>query len=281
MPEEKAKILIVEDDENLAEMLNEFFMVQGYEMLSVGQGKEVVKTCRSFHPDLVILDIRLPDIDGFEVARRLRSNGRTMDIPIIFLSEKRVRADRLRGLEMGADDYISKPFDMQELRLRVRNSLRHAEQSRLINPVTGLPEGALVDERLRECLSRKDWALLLVTIENLSGFREAYGFVASDDVLRAASLMIHNAVRGVGSSGDFVGQFGPTEFLLVTKPNYQSPLGERIQNRLVDSLDFFYPHIVRGKEAPSGSRLGVRVRKLPVDNWHYKSLEDLKTRILL
>ncbi len=101
-------------------------------------------------PDLTILDIRLPDIDGYEVARRLRSNRRTEDIPIIFLTEKRNRVDRLQGLEIGADDYITKPFDIQELRLRVRNALRRSSHGALNNPVTNLPEGGLVDERLRE-----------------------------------------------------------------------------------------------------------------------------------
>ncbi len=93
--------------------------------------------------------------------RQLRSNRRTADIPIIFLTDKRHREDRLQGLELGGDDYITKPFDIQELRLRVRNALRRTSGSTLTNTVTGLAEGALVDERLLECLDRKDWALLL------------------------------------------------------------------------------------------------------------------------
>ncbi len=100
----------------------------------------------------MILDIRLPDIDGFEVARRLRANRKTREIPIIFLTEKRERNDRLKGLELQADDYITKPFDIQELRLRVRNALQRSRQGPLTNPVTGLPEGSLVDEALEQGL---------------------------------------------------------------------------------------------------------------------------------
>lgn len=280
MPEEKSTILIVEDDVDVAEMLTAYFRAQNYNVLAVNWGEDAVKSGRANHPDLVILDIRLPDIDGFEVARRLRTHQRTQDIPIIFLTEKRERSDRLQGLELGADDYITKPFDIQELRLRVRNSLRRSGQTSLNNPVTGLPEGALVDERLRECLQSSDWALLVVAIENLGGFREAYGFVASDDVQRAVSLMIHNAMRDMGGSSDFIGHLGPTEFLLVTQGNTLPALSERIRSRLEQSLDYFYPLRDRGAEVVSSGRLGVRMGSLTPAEGRFGSVDDLKKRLL-
>lgn len=277
MSEIKSAILVVEDDVDVAEMLTAYFRAQGYDVSAVNWGEDAVEACRSNRPDLVILDIRLPDIDGFEVARRLRTNQRTMDIPIIFLTEKRERSDRLQGLEVGADDYITKPFDIQELRLRVRNALRRNSQSALTNPVTGLAEGALVDERLRECLESTDWALLLVSIEHLSDFREAYGFVASDDVQRAVSLMIHNAMRGVGGSKDFVGQIGPTDFVLVTTPNNLTALLERIRSRLEQSLDYFYPLKDRG--VTTGNRLNVRMGSLSASDGPFRNLEALKSAL--
>lgn len=276
MTENKSTILVVEDDVDVAEMLTAYFRAQGYEVSAVNWGEDAVQACRSNRPDLVILDIRLPDIDGFEVARRLRTNQRTLDIPIIFLTEKRERSDKLQGLEVGADDYITKPFDIQELRLRARNALRRTTQSALTNPVTGLAEGALVDERLMECLESNDWALLLVAIENLTEFREAYGFVASDDVQRAVSLMIHNAMRGLGSAKDFVGQVGPTDFLLVTTPPNMAPLTERIRARLEQSLDYFYPLKDRGNQNVTPNRLGVRLYQLTATEGPFKDLNELK-----
>ncbi|RPJ18482.1 MAG: DNA-binding response regulator, partial [Chloroflexi bacterium] len=124
----KSKILIVEDDLDVAEMLNAYFRVQGYEVFTVNWGEDGVRAAQTVLPDLIILDIRLPDIDGYEVARRVRTDRRTNEIPIIFLTEKRERIDRLQGFEVGADDYITKPFDVQELRLRVRNSLKRVSQ---------------------------------------------------------------------------------------------------------------------------------------------------------
>jgi PleD family two-component response regulator len=278
--EAKETLLVVEDDVDVAEMLTAYFRAQGYDVLAVNWGEDAIKACRANRPDLLILDIRLPDIDGFEVARRLRSNQRTMDIPIIFLTEKRERNDRLQGLEIGADDYITKPFDIQELRLRVRNSLRRTEQSSLTNPVTGLPEGTLVDERLQGCLNSAEWGMLLVTIDNLSGFREAYGFVASDDVQRAVSLMIHNAMGGLGDSvDDFLGQLGPTEFVLITQPAALLALEERIRTRLDQSLDYFYPLKDRGKPLQPAQRLMVRLGHLASGDGPFKNLDDLKARL--
>jgi DNA-binding response OmpR family regulator len=276
---DKDSLLIVEDDVDVAEMLTAYFRAQGYEVQAVNWGEDAVQTCRTNHPDLVILDIRLPDIDGFEVARRLRNNQRTLDIPIIFLTEMRDRSDRMKGLELGADDYITKPFDIQELRLRVRNSLRWSSQGPLTNPVTGLPEGQLVDERLRECLQSQEWAALVVSIAHLAEFREAYGFVASDDVLRAVSLMIHNAMRGLGGANDFIGQLGGTEFLLLTHPNNLAALNERIRSRLEQSLDYFYPLKDRGKPPVSGERLSVRIGQLSASDGPFKSLEALKANL--
>jgi DNA-binding response OmpR family regulator len=278
--ESKPTILVVEDDLDVAEMLSAYFRVQGYDVLIANLGEEGIQTCRTNRPDLVILDIRLPDIDGYEVARQLRSNRRTADIPIIFLTDKRHREDRLQGLELGADDYITKPFDIQELRLRVRNALRRTSGSTLTNTVTGLAEGALVDERLLECLDRKDWALLLISLENLDAFREMYGFVASDDVQRAVSLMIHNAVRSVGSVNDFLGHVSPVEFVLVTRADRVQPLIERIRDRLDQSLDFFYPLKDRGSESVQAKKLGVSLCQLTANDGTFQDLQALKAELV-
>ncbi len=262
MADKKAKILIVEDDLDVAEMLNAYFGVQGYDVVTVNWGEDGVKSCIAERPDLVILDIRLPDIDGYEVARRLRDDRRTKEVPIIFLTEKRERADRLHGLELGADDYITKPFDIQELRLRVRNSLERMVQNTLTNPVSGLPEGALVDEQLAECLQKDSHSLLLISLENLEAFRELYGFVASDDVLRAVSLMIHNAMREVGSASDFLGHLGTAEFVLIASAESAPALLERVLNRLEQSLDYFYPIRDRDDAVNWDNRLAIKTAKI-------------------
>lgn len=240
MDEAKPTILVVEDDLDIADMLNAYFRVQGYDVLTVNWGEDGVRAAQTSNPGLVILDIRLPDIDGFEVARRLRSNRRTKDIPIIFLTEKRERNDRLRGLELQADDYITKPFDIQELRLRVRNAMQRSRQGSLTNPVTDMPEGSLVDETLAANLKRSDVVMQVISLKNLDRFREVYGFVATDDLLRAVSLMIRDALRDLGTGEEFVGHLTNSDFVIITRPVQAAAMKERINKRLEQSFDYFY-----------------------------------------
>lgn len=280
MAEAKHKILIVEDDPDVAEMLNAYFRVQGYEVFTVNWGEDGVRAGQTNAPDIIILDIRLPDIDGFEVARRLRADRRTSEIPIIFLTEKRERGDRLQGFEVGADDYITKPFDVQELRLRVRNALKRVSQGSLTNPVSGLPEGPLVDERLSDVIHKSGWALLHISIIHLDSFREAYGFVASDDVLRAISLMIHNTIKEAGTADDFLGHISPTDFVVVMPPGAMSVFQDRIRSRLEQSLDYFYPIKDREQASKRPDRLSIRVTDVPSVFGRYSSVDQLKKDLL-
>lgn len=279
MNEAKSTVLIVEDDLDIADMLNAYFRVQGYEVLTVNWGEDGVRSCLTHAPDLVILDIRLPDIDGFDVARRLRSNRKTKDIPIIFLTEKRERSDRLKGLELQADDYITKPFDIQELRLRVRNALRRARQGSLTNPVTGLPEGSLVDEALSDGLERPETAVMVVAIQNFGRFHEVYGFVASDDLLRAVSLMVRDTVRDLGSSDDFVGHLTASDFLIITRQQHVNPLRERIRKRLEQSFDYFYSDQDRELGTFRDKQLGVIINDINLSTLHQPDLPHLKAEL--
>jgi PleD family two-component response regulator len=280
---EKSRILIVEDDLDLSEMLNAYFRVQGYDVQTAAWGEDAVRLSQETPPDLFVLDIRLPDIDGYEVCRRLRLHRRTQDVPVIFLTEKRDRVDKLSGLELGVVDYITKPFDIQELRLRVRNALRRATQTSLVNPVTNLPEGPVVDERLSALLlSDSKWAMLMITITGLDNFRELYGFVASDDVLRAVSLMMNNAVRDVGGENDFIGHLAPHDFMVVTSEDHLAPLRERIEMRLEQSMEYFYPLKDRekAKQAMEESRLKLVIGHVNSSQGPFADTQALKAAML-
>jgi DNA-binding response OmpR family regulator len=260
---DKPQILIVEDDLDLSEMLNAYFRVQNYEVLTAAWGEEALRIASSAPVELVVLDIRLPDIDGYEVCRRLRAQRATQHTPIIFLTEKRDRVDKLTGLELGVVDYITKPFDIQELRLRVRNALNHAARQTMINPVTDLPEGDLIDERLNLLVSGGGgkWAALLINISSLSEFREMYGFVAADDVLRAVTLMMRNAVRSYGTEDDLIGHLGAEAFIVITQAEHVQRIREHIVTRIEQSREYFYP--LRDREK---AREGMAANILRIDS---------------
>jgi len=176
----EGRVLVVEDDFDLSNMLQIYFQSQGYEVSVAPRGGDALEMCRKQLPQVVVLDIMLPDMDGYEVCRRLRSNLRTGHIPIIFLTQKDERADKIQGLELGADDYVTKPFDVEELKLRVKNTIRRAQYESLTDPTTGLPGGRLIEEQLVGLLRRDIWWLLYVGVTGLDAFREVYGFVAAD-----------------------------------------------------------------------------------------------------
>jgi DNA-binding response OmpR family regulator len=241
---DRPRILIVEDDRDTAEMLMAYFEAQGYDVSSVAWGQDAVRQAQQDAlPDLILLDIRLPDMDGYEVCKRLRAHRRTQNVPIIFLTEKRERSDRLSGLELGAVDYITKPFDIQDLRLRVRNSLRRAKYQTLVHPITGLPNEDLVEERLSLLLTHANWALLTVSVGGLNAFADRYGFVARDDALRALALVMSNSVSEGQADPDtsFVGQLGDTSFVVIVDANRGNDLRERIAARIRQSANYFYP----------------------------------------
>lgn len=275
------KILIVEDDIDLAEMLNAYFNIQGYVVLSTTKGGEAVALASEELPDLVILDIHLPDIDGFEVARCLSESHKTRRVPILFLTERSERDDKLHGLEMGVVDYITKPFDIQELRLRVRNVLRRTTTTVFENPVTGLPEGGAIDEELKRLLKDRSscWGILVATLFGLDAFRELYGFVASDDVLRVISLMIGNAAREIGGDSTFYGHLYPQAFIMIVPAEKLDPLEARIQERAAQSLEYFYPSDNRGPNAYTRDRLRVAINRLTAEQGPFKDIGGLKAAL--
>jgi diguanylate cyclase (GGDEF)-like protein len=236
----KRRLLIVEDDFDIINLLRIYFNSQGYETIVATGGEQALETCRHKLPNLVILDILLPDINGYEVCRQLRSNLRTSHIPIIFLTQKDERSDEIAGLEMGADDYITKPFDLQLLLLRVEGALRRANWLNLTSPVTGLPSSKLIEEQLRAIIRRDDWSMLYIGINDVSGFRDAYGFVAGDDVLRFTAMLLAEVLDEVGSGGDFVGHIGGDEFIIVSKPENSARIKSRLVERFDEEVETFY-----------------------------------------
>jgi len=277
-------ILIVEDQPNTAEMLTSYFKAQGYEVTSVGWGKDALAFVEHTIPDLIMLDIRLPDIDGYEVCRQLRTQRRTEHVPVLFLTERRERGDRLLGLKLGAVDYVTKPFDVQELRLRVRNALRRSNVEQLSSPITGLPVAALADERLRDLLLSSDWAVLSVGLRGLKGFAEVYGFVTRDDVVRAISLMLSHVVEEMHDADAFLGHLDESSFFAVIALGKVEKARQSLIGRLNEAMPFFYPRAdweaCQTDADAQLPRMDVAVGVLTSSARSFSSLADLRQALI-
>jgi PleD family two-component response regulator len=237
--------LIVEDDFDISNMLKIYFQGLGYSIDIASRGSEALQKTRQNLPHLIVLDIMLPDIDGYEVCRTLRTNTRTSHIPIIFLTQKDERSDRLQGLELGADDYITKPFDIEELKLRVQNAIARAERESLTDPRSGLPSGRLIEEQLRQIIRKEDWVLMDIQINHFNPFKEVYGFVAGDDVLRFTSMILNELLDKHGTPDDFIGHAGSENFIIVTRDEVAQILRQEIKTRFADEILTYYNFLDR------------------------------------
>jgi PleD family two-component response regulator len=205
----------------------------------------------------------LPDIDGYEVCRHLRVSTRTSHIPVIFLTQKDERSDRLQGLELGADDYITKPFDIEELKLRVQGAIRRSERESLTDPRSGLPAGRLIEEQLRRIIREKEWALLDMRVNNLEPFRDVYGFVAGDDVLRFTAMLLSEVVDELGSPDDFIGHSGGDNFIAITRPEAAPAIKQRLKARFAEEVQTHYNFMDRLQGFMQAQKADGVIEKMP------------------
>lgn len=236
----EGRILVVEDDFDISNMLQLYFKSQGYEVYVAPRGGEALELTRQKMPNVIVLDIMLPDIDGYEVCRRLRTNLRTSHIPIIFLTQKDERSDKIHGLELGADDYITKPFDVEELRLRVRNTIKRATVESLTSPNTGLPSGRLIEDQLRQLMRKDNWGILYIGVHGLDAFNEVYGFVAGEEVLRFTGMLLNGVVEELGTPDDFVGHIGGDDFIVITRSELVQALRQEMEKRFNANVGTHY-----------------------------------------
>jgi DNA-binding response OmpR family regulator len=245
------RILVIEDDDDVAEMLLLYFGTQHYDIVHAEDGQRGIEMARTHFPSVILLDVMLPYMDGYEVCRRLRQVSSTRYIPIIFLTQRDERADKVRGLELGADDYITKPFDVDELRLRVIGCIRRATRASLHEPRTGLPTGALVAEETAR-RAAADYTALRLDIAGFDTYRDVYGFMAADEAFGFAAQCIQEVVRGEGTPDDFVGVEADS-FVVLTHTPHPAELEARIKARFEGGVKAFYSFV-------DADRGGVTVR---------------------
>lgn len=230
-------VLVIEDDLDVANLLRVYLRSQGYQVSTARNSATAMRIIQQVMPDIILLDIMLPDRDGYWLFGYLEKNPRTKHIPIIFVTQKDERHDKLFGLELGAVDYITKPFDIEELTLRVRNVLQRASSKTLVNPVTMLPSEPLAEERLIALLQQKNWALLSISIQNLQELGESYGFAIRNILLQRVALALQNLVKTLDQDDSFIGHLSETNLIVVsTPPNIQS-LQDKIANLKLDFED--------------------------------------------
>ena len=243
------RLLVIEDDFDLGDMLVTFFDAKGYEVLHAQSGSEGITLARAKFPNLILLDVMLPDMEGFQVCQALRTSTLTKYIPITFLTQRDARADKVAGLQLGADDYVTKPFDIEELRLRVERSIERATRDHLHEIRTGLPTNQLIiSEYYAISESDEVWHKKEFVVEGFDAFRDAYGFLTADEAMVLAGRVVTKMISRFGTNNDFVGITEDNSFVIFTQTDIYERLEEELKNEFRERSKalYFYTDVEQG-----------------------------------
>lgn len=216
----KERILVVDDDPDILQFVRMNLELEGFDAETAGSGQEALDAAKARPPDLVLLDIMMPAMDGLTVLRRLRQSPATSNVPVIILTAKALAEDRVRGLDLGADDYITKPFDLEEMVARVRTVLRRAQQMRDLSPLTGLPGNFRISQELEARVDDgQPFAIVHADLDNFKAFNDHYGFMRGDSVIKFSAQALLTAAEECRDPHAFVGHVGGDDFVAVINPD--------------------------------------------------------------
>jgi len=217
----KDRILVVDDDPDILQFVEMNLDMEGFDTQTAESGRIALEVARERPPDLILLDVMMPELDGLTVLRRLRSSPATASIPVVLLTAKALAEDRVRGLDLGADDYITKPFDIEELLARVKAVLRRAQQMRDLSPLTGLPGNFRISRELETRVSNgTEFAIVHADLDNFKSFNDHYGFMRGDSVIKYTARVLVDSTEASGDPEVFVGHVGGDDFVAVIDPTY-------------------------------------------------------------
>ena len=222
-------VLVADDDEDIVRFVEVNLRLEGFEVITAFDGEAALEMAYDSLPDIILLDVMMPRLDGFEVCQRLRDDARTKHISIIMLTAKSLSADKVVGLTSGADDYIIKPFDPMELVARVRSTLRRSREMRAVNPLTQLPGNVQVGEAVSERVdSAEPFALVYVDLDNFKAFNDHYGFLRGDEAIKRLADCARRAVEPHPRDETFLGHIGGDDFVMIVDPEISESVAKSV-----------------------------------------------------
>ena len=234
-------ILVVDDELLLREMLRDIFTIAGYNVITAENGKEGLEKIEQCFPDFVILDGSMPVMDGFETLEQIRKNPKFVNLPVMMFTALSGESEQIKGLNLGADDYITKPFKTPILLTKVKNILDRKKKSIDVNPLTSLPGNLSIQENVEKKIANKThFSLLYVDLNNFKSFNDKYGFYTGDKVIKFTAELLQNVVRKYGMLSDFVGHIGGDDFVIITESGNTITLAENIISNFDEGIKKFY-----------------------------------------
>jgi diguanylate cyclase (GGDEF)-like protein len=234
-------VLVVDDDPFIARLLEIELKAAGYEVRVASDGMQALEMARERCPELVLADVMMPNMDGFELTRQLRADSRTASVSVIMLTARGLSADKLEGFSVGADDYIVKPFDTPELLARIRGVLRRSKEMRQQSPLTGLPGNVRIEDEIESRVrSGAEFAVLYADLDHFKAFNDHYGFMRGDEVIQSTAALIEGAAREAGGPETFVGHVGGDDFVVVCAADVAERVAELVVRRFDEAVPALY-----------------------------------------
>ena len=233
---EQTKILIVDDDPDTRDIIRLSLDSESYRITEAKTGVEALEKVITHEPDIIVLDVMLPEKSGMDVCRILKESIVTAHVPVIMLTAKQTTDDKVEGLNIGADDYLVKPFNPLELEARIKALLRKMRRDLYANPLTHLPGNVPIEKEIQRAIENKEqFAALFIDLDNFKVYNDNYGYAAGNRVIKFCANTILNTVKQYGNVDDFVGHIGGDDFVILTTPNKADRLCQGII-KLFDSL---------------------------------------------
>ncbi len=234
-------VLVVDDDPFIARLLEIELRAAGFDVRVAGDGERAMELARESCPELVLADVMMPNMDGFELTKQLRQDSRTATASVIMLTARGLSADKLEGFSVGADDYIVKPFDTPELLARIRGVMRRAKERRQQSPLTGLPGNVRIEDEIEgRVRSPHGFALLYADLDNFKAYNDHYGFMRGDEVIQASARLIQDVASEAAGPGAFVGHVGGDDFVVVCGPDDAEHVAELLVERFDGAVGDLY-----------------------------------------
>jgi diguanylate cyclase (GGDEF)-like protein len=261
----KSRILIVDDDEDIRDILKLTLAEEEYEIIEACDGNEGLKAAQGKSPDLVILDYKMPYLDGREVCRKLKKDILLRHLPVIMLTGKGDIMDKVEGIDAGADDYIVKPFEPKELLARIRMILRRTERDLEANPLTRLPGNiSIINELQSRIEKRLPFAIGYVDLDKFKSYNDKYGFEHGDEAIRETARIIIRSINECGASDDFIGHIGGDDFVFITTPAAADTVCQKIIDEFEKKAPEFYsPEDVKNGYIMAHDRKG-QLQRIPL-----------------
>lgn len=249
----KEKILIVDDDSDILDVLRITLEAEGYEVIEGHNGKEALDIIKKASPDLLITDFKMPKMCGDEVCKALKEDILVQHMPIIMLTGKGEVTDKVHGINAGADDYMVKPFEPQELVARVKMVLRRSARDLDANPLTRLPGNVSILNEIQGRIDRKEiFSVCYVDIDEFKAFNDKYGFKQGDEVIKNTARILISTVHEKGTAQDFIGHIGGDDFVIVTIPDEVDGLCKSV----ISKFDLMGPELYNEEDKKKGYIVG-------------------------